>query len=425
MAYNEAVEMFSPRAVEVTADNLAAAGRYLESMQARGGTNIHDALIESLRQPPENDRLPIVLFLTDGRPTIGRTDEKSIRAAAESANRYGKRVFTFGVGVDVNSPLLEHVASESRGTATFVLPGEDIELKVARMFERLSGPVLASPQLTVLDEHGRPAAGRTRDLIPWRLPDLFDRDQLVLLGQYLGDGPLVFRLSGHCPDGKRSFQFRFDLDKATTRNSFVPRLWAQRKIAVLVDAIRASGAERPGARPEVADPRVKELVDEIVRLSTEFGVLTEYTAFLAREGTDLTRTEQLAREAWHSFDARARQVRSGLGAINQDVNLRSQKSAGQLNYRNSYWDANMDRAQVTSVQQVADRAFYRKGGRWVDSRLVNQTDAGAAQRAVEYGSEEHMELARQLARDNRQGALMMHGEILLDVDGQAVLVRNQ
>jgi hypothetical protein len=85
----------------------------------------------------------------------------------------------------------------------------------------------------------------------------------------------------------------------------------------------------------------------------------------------------------------------------------------------------MDRAQVTSVQQVADRAFYRKGGRWVDSRLVNQTDAGAAQRAVAFGSEEYMELARHLARDNRQGALMMPGEILLDVDGQVVLVRNQ
>ena len=159
----------------------------------------------------------------------------------------------------------------------------------------------------------------------------------------------------------------------------MPRLWAQRKIAVLVDAIRTSGAECRGSwPPEVADPRVKELVDEIVRLSTEFGVLTEYTAFLAREGTDLTRREQVAAEAWRNFDTRARQVRSGLGAVNQDMNSRSQKSASQLNYRNAYWDANMDRAQIASVQQVADRAFYQKAGRWVDSRLVNQTDAGAA-----------------------------------------------
>ena len=64
----------------------------------------------------------------------------------------------------------------------------------------------------------------------------------------------------------------------------MPRLWASRKIAVLIDAVRQMGAD-PAA--SVNDPKIKELIDEIVRLSTEFGILTEYTAFLAREGTDL------------------------------------------------------------------------------------------------------------------------------------------
>ena len=176
--------------------------------------------------------------------------------------------------------------------------------------------------------------------------------------------------------------------------------------------------------PETPIPGSRRLVAEIVRLSTEFGVLTEYTAFLAREGTDLSQSEQVAAEAWHNLDTRARQVRSGLDAVNQELNSLTQKTGSQLNYRNTYWDANMDRAQVASVQQVADRAFYQKAGRWVDSRLVERAAAGSTPRIVEFGSEEFLELAHRLARESRQGSIMMRGEILLMVDGQAVLVKN-
>ena len=246
-----------------------------------------------------------------------------------------------------------------------------------------------------------------------------------MLGQYVGDEPLVFRLSGRSRERRRTFEFRFDLHKATTRNSFVPRLWAQRKIAVLVDAIRTSGADPSAVSAGRADPRVGELVDEIVRLSTEFGALTEYTAFLAREGTNLARRDALAAEAWRNLDARAVQTRSGRDSVNQELNSLAQKSASQLNYRNSYWDSDLQRAQVASVQQVADRAFYQKAGRWVDSRLVDQADRGSAQRVVEFGSQEFLDLAHRLARQNRQGSLMMRGEILLEIDGQSILVRNK
>ncbi|MFV1964731.1 MAG: VIT domain-containing protein, partial [Pirellulaceae bacterium] len=112
--YNEGVDVFSTRAVIRDEANVAAARRYLNGALARGGTNIHDPLVEALRQEPTRDRLPIVLFLTDGRPTIGQTNEKLIRDAVRSANPYDKRVFTFGVGVDVNSPLLENIAYETR-----------------------------------------------------------------------------------------------------------------------------------------------------------------------------------------------------------------------------------------------------------------------------------------------------------------------
>ena len=139
----------------------------------------------------------MVLFLTDGRPTIGKTSEKTIRELAKEANPHKRRIFTFGVGVDVNSPLLENLAFQSRGTSTFVLPDEDIEVKIARVFERLAGPALANPTLKVLDENGKPAHGRVSDMLPVLLPDLFHGDQLVLLGRYTDNKPVKFQLSGN------------------------------------------------------------------------------------------------------------------------------------------------------------------------------------------------------------------------------------
>ena len=139
----------------------------------------------------------------------------------------------------MNTPLLEKIAYENRGFTTFVLPAEDVEVKVGRVFDRLKGPVLADPELVI----GGDGPRRASELIPDRLPDLFEGDQIVLLGRYRGDDPLEFTLRGNHRGTPRTFQFRLPLDGATTRNGFVPRLWAGRKIGLLVDAVRRQGAD--------------------------------------------------------------------------------------------------------------------------------------------------------------------------------------
>jgi len=365
--------------------------------------------------------LPIVLFLTDGLPTVGNTSEIAIRELVMKANLHKRRVFTFGVGVDVNAPLLEKIADESRARAEFVLPKEDVEVKVGRVFKRLTGPVLADGKLEVVNENGEPALGRTRDIMPQTLPDLFEGDQLTLLGQYVGEEPVTFKITGNYMGKERKFRFTFTFDKADKRNGFVSRLWASRKIAELIDAVRQMGADSAVSK---SDPKVKELVDEIVRLSTEFGILTEYTAFLAREGTDFGDRVRVLEEASTSLERRAMRSRSGYGAVNQSFNMAEQKNAGTLNMRNDYYDERMNRVSITSVQQINDRAYYRRGGRWIDSDLVEKESLIEAKKIIEFGTKEFFELAERLAKENRQGSIALHGDILLMIDGEAVLVRN-
>ena len=428
--YSDSVASMSSKPVAKDKATMKEAREYIRKIEASGGTNLHDAVLEALSPKPKEGLLPIVLFLTDGLPTVGVKDERRIREDATAANKFHRRIFTFGVGYDVNAPLLTNLAQTTRATGTFVLPNEDVEAKVSQVFRRLKGPVLDSPKLAVVDKTGEPVSHpRVSDLMPGALPDLFEGDQLVVLGKYKDEQPIRFRLSGQFNGGTRDFTYSFNLDKATTRNNFVPRLWASRKIAMLIEEIRQNGADI-ASNPALAhaspptDPKLKELVDEIVRLSLEFGILTEYTAFLAREGTDLGRMEDLSKNTTYNLQQRAQMTRTGIGAVNQSVNNDLQVRQDARNGRNAYFDENMKQQEIRSVQQVNDRAMFRQKDMWVDSQSINNNGAKVDQ-TVQLGTPEYDTLLTRLVRENRNGSIAVGQEVLINVDGKNVLVKNE
>ncbi len=439
--YSDTVAKFSEQPVIKDQKILGQARNYIKRIKSDGGTNIHDALVEALRQPPTEKMLPLTIFLTDGLPTVGVTGEARIRKAVVETNVHKRRIFSFGVGFDLNAPLLTSISNATRATPTFVFPHENVEAKVSQVFKRLSGPVLAEPRLATLDSTGAVTTRAVRDLLPIELNDLFEGDQLVLLGQYQTDEPLHFRLSGNYLGTPRTFDLKFDLSKATTRNAFVPRLWASRKIARLVEIITEAGAENTAShstritssvaynsaamRPPTHtadDPKLKELVDEIVRLSTEYGVLTEYTAFLATDGTDLSNLESLNVRARESLVNNAQNVRSGMGGVTQAANNSTQMSQSNMNRSNSYVAQNMQRVEITTVQQITDRTFFKRNNRWVDSNAL-KNESAKPDRVVEFGTPEFYKLVDQLLHEGREGILALSGELLLMVDGKTVLIK--
>jgi Ca-activated chloride channel family protein len=324
----------------------------------------------------------------------------------------------------VNVPLLDAIAEATRAVTTYVLPDEDVETKVARTFARLDHPVLAEPRLWTVDSEGK-ASARVSEMLPARLPDLFAPDQLVVLGQYRGDDDVRFVLGGDTPAGRKQHQFVLPVRSATTRHAFVPRLWASRQIAFLVDELRQQGADPAalGARAvdPFANPRLRELRDEILRLSTKFGVLGEYTAFLATEGNDLGNWHALTMACQNELNGRAMRTRSGAGAVNQGSNLWTQKAQERTNYRNSWVDHNMQPVETTAIQQICDRAFFRRGDRWIDGNSVVNKRLDADERIV-FGSDRYEALRQRLEAEGRGGVLSLRGELLLEVDGRNVLI---
>jgi Ca-activated chloride channel family protein len=420
--YSDSVARFSENPVIKTNQTLAKARAYLKALRANGGTNIHDALVEALRQTPTPEMLPLIIFLTDGLPTVGQVKETAIREAVKATNTHHRRIFSFGLGFDVNAPLLTSIANDTRAVATFVFPRENVEGKVSQVFRRLSGPVLSDPQLVTLEPNGTVTTQAVRELMPAQLNDVFEGDQIILLGQYQSSDPLNFRIAGNYLGQPRTFDLKFDLNGATTRNAFVPRLWASRKIARLIEEITKAGAD--ANRPDPAnDPRMKELVGEIVRLSTEYGILTEYTSFLATEGTDLTQTVWLTGRAVQELSVNAQQNRTGMGGVTQAMNNSVQLRQATSNRSNGYLNQNMQRVEVTNVQQITDRTFFRRNNRWVDASALSREKDPKPDRTIEFGTDEFYQLVDRLVAEGRQGILALSGEMLLLIDGKTVLVK--
>ncbi len=407
------------------ANTMKVAREFVASIRPHGGTNIHDALLEALRAPTMKGTLPLVLFLTDGLPTVGPTSERDLFKLIQTGNPRNRRVFCFGVGHDVNVPLLDRIADETRAVTTYVLPEEDVEVKVARTFARLDHPVLAEPTLITVDANGQPVA-RTVEVLPRRINDLFQGGQLVVLGQYKGDADLRFELHGRTPAGEKRYGFTMPVSSATTRHAFVPRLWASRQIAFLVDELRQQGGDlgAPFGAPRrdpFADPRLRELRDEILRLSARFGVLGEYTAFLATEGSKLDDWASLSMACQNSLQGRAVVTRSGAGAVNQAQNLWAQKAQTVANPRNLYLDHNLNRVELSQALQVCDRAFFLRGNRWVDGNSVVAKSIKPDE-VIEFASARYFQLNNELAKQGNSGVLSLKGEILLAIGGKNVLI---
>ncbi|MCA8971803.1 MAG: VWA domain-containing protein, partial [Planctomycetes bacterium] len=248
-----------------------------KSLEARGGTNIHEALTQALSAENDSECVPIVVFLTDGLPTVGMTDEKDLLSACRQANGAGARVFVFGVGNDVNTRFLDTVAGETRGARDYVQPGEDLEVKVSGLFEKLAHPVMTDLALVADDV-------RLDRMVPKKLPDLFRGSHLVVAGRYRGCGSIALRLRGKVGGESKEFVYDATFPECATENDFVATLWAQRRIGQLVDQLRLHGQS-------------PELVAEVKRLGREHGIVTPWTSQLVVE-----ESERLARFAMHGDD---------------------------------------------------------------------------------------------------------------------------
>ncbi len=393
--------------------------RFADTLIAQGGTDIagaFDTAVSCLGTDPA--RPSYIVFMTDGKPTMGETTDPrkilaKVTAAKARPNGESIRLFTWGVGYDVDTHLLDDMANQGGGVSEYVRPEEDIAVKVAAFANKASMPVLTGLDFKLIGTKVQLA-----NMLPRALPDLYAGGQLVLLGRYTGDGDVAMELTGRVNGKVEKFTYENKFAATEAKGQFIELLWAQRRIGHLLDQIRLHG-------------ETKELVDDVIRLSKEYGIQTPYTSNLILEDNF-----QLGHES--SPMPRRKSVLSGGNGLKPETEraldmvvlkrdaapapvavpepmpekpaeaaARAEEKQSNENFARRFADkdgrAGVDVARRLRALKEAEQSgtagmlfrktagtrFFTYDGVWVDERFT----AGAAMTTVKFGSEAYFKLA--------------------------------
>ncbi len=434
--FSTAAEAFEEGLMQATEQNVEMALAYVETLEARGGTALCGALLKGLEMAPEGERPYLLVLVTDGKPTIGTVEPDAIVEEVRKANKKNVRVFSFGIAESLDVPLLDSITETTRGYSEYVAPGREIETAVSSFFRKVSHPVLAGLEV----EFGRV---KVSEMYPRELPDLFRGSQVLVFGRYSGSAEVAVRLTGTIKGERREFAYDAAFPETTPGNDFIPHLWAQRKIAYLLDEIRLHGEN-------------EELVDEVVRLSTEYGIATPYTSYLVLEDEDayvrhgIVRAEALSaaerfvprgraaatkeREDLRGAFLRQRRLEEtrafvkdfvragGVGRKVQDEAARSGPGAVRVSRTLRRWKEARRAGEGglsavrTRLRKAGDKTFVQLHGVFVDTEFKE----GMKELKLKWGSDAYFAALRALPE--LKDYLALGEDVIVVIEGKALIV---
>ena len=382
--------------------NIAEAREFIEDLKAIGGTNIDEALEKALSAQSRKDRPYMVVFITDGRPTIGVTEEDDLLKKLKVNNSDNTRIFTFGIGEDINTHLLDKITEHTKAFRSYILPDEDIEVKISNFYTKVSSPVLTDVYL------GFSRGVNASQIYPKALPDLFRGSSLTVLGRYENEGSRVL-LMGKLNGQKKSYSYEVTLsNNRHEEHDFIPPLWAARAVGYLLDQIRLHGED-------------KELVDEVVALAKEYGIVTPYTSYLILEDEALSRNTRRAGpgrppvvqpDFWErnsSMDIAEEEYsgmkrKEGAGSVRSSQEIQSLNKASTIGqtrqgqsrmYSRSPMSGNAHESKSVEQQyrNIQGRAFYQNTlNSWTDAEVLSPKNQTAKRQRIAFASEEYFDL---------------------------------
>ena len=376
IAFSSSVRRFREEFVPATRDNVTSVREFIAGLGAEGGTNIAGALEAALDTPAGLERLGMILFLTDGVPSVG--EQAPDRIAEEAAARIGTaRIFTVGIGHDVNTYLLDRLATRGRGSVEYVPPGASVEAAMGTLLAKLRFPAL-------VDLRMGESPVRLSQVFPSQLPDLFLGEELVVFGRYQGQGRGSIEVTGRRNGRQERLVVPAVFARNEPGNDFIPRLWASRQIGALTRQIRLEGSS-------------PALVSQVRDLGLRYGILTEYTSYLVQEPGQLAGPRDIRLEDDRLDQSAAPAAQTGVRAFERasgSAKLSEVKTLAAAD------EAARDRISALSPGQAPVGELRRVGGRIFILRGQVWTDAGHADRIsvteIAAYSRAYFDLVRQL-----------------------------
>lgn len=344
---------------------------FVDRLDALGSTDINRALLEAIGLADE-ERPTTLIFLTDGLATEGVQDTAAILKNVKAATPENVRIFSFGVGDDVDTDLLDQLSLDHSGTSAYVLPGQKIDEEVSAFYSKVSTPVLSDVKINF---HGV----TVDQLYPENIPDLFAGNQLVLVGRYREGGPATVDLEGTVNGKAQSFTYPDLHFRDVGGEEFIPRLWATRAVGYYLTQIRLKGEKQ-------------EWIDSIVLLSTRYGIITPYTSFLIQEEDIFTPAGRTrAVEGFEDYVAKEAAAPSfGAGAVEKaafESSLSSASSPAAAPAEIYVGDEEEPLSASEAVKYVGSKAFLLRNDTWIDTVFK-----GEETEKIEFLSPEYFDL---------------------------------
>jgi Ca-activated chloride channel family protein len=388
-------ETLFKKLVPASKKNRNKAEKFVNAIKPIGGTAVEEALalaIDNLKKTSNEKRRPRqIVFITDGQPTLGATDERVLVNGVERQLKdsgENARVFCFGIGSDINTHLLDRLARATNADAQFALPSEDIEHKISQFYSKFAEPVYSDLSIDIA------GVDWIRSQTPKVLPDLFRGDQLVILGRFKrADDKGKLLLKGTFRGEEESFTFPLSLTRTGKQNRFIPRLWAVRRVGWLLEQIRLNGES-------------DELKAEVTALAREYAIVTPYTSWLILED-EARRNVPMTHRSLRDFDnAPVRRSELGakadafensksgddaLAAAASEVDLKGAQniSAQSRATLRSRFSAGGTAAPIeTQSCLINGKSFYWNSGQWVDS-ASQSLPADVPVKQIEFGSKDY------------------------------------
>jgi len=379
-------------------NNISDALKFIENLKPIGGTNIDEALEKALSVKTKDNRPYFIVFITDGKPTVGITNEDELLKKVQKTNAANTRIFTFGIGEDLNTHLLDKITEATHAYRSYILPSEDIEVKISNFYTKISSPVLTDLQLTF----GRNLS--VYDTYPKDLGDLFKGTSLTVMGRYklIANQKSSVTIKGKVNGETQSFTYDIALPENHTDHEFIPPLWAARAVGYLLDQIRLHGED-------------KELIGEVVELAKKYGIVTPYTSYLILEDNAQTirppRPEDPMphlRQVPKSFqngeskkEYSDMQQSEGAGSVRSSQEVQNLSKAdnidqtrqgqNRMNQQTSEDDYNTSVAN--QYRNIQGRAIYQTElNQWIDSDVYIHSKAKVTR--IQFGSKEYFELLK-------------------------------
>jgi len=382
--------------------NLEQAREFIDKLRAIGGTNIDEALTLAAGMKKRKGRPYMIVFLTDGKPTIGETNEELLLKKIKTNNISNLRIFTFGIGNDINIHLLDKITEMTRAFRSYISPAEDIEIKVSNFYTKVQSPIMTDIKLNF----GKGI--RVSKTYPIHLPDLFKGSSITLMGRYRGYGDADIVLTGMVRNREKEIKFnaaggfKTANDTDAQKNDFIPPLWAARRVGYLLDQIRLHGKD-------------KELVEEITHLARIYGILTPYTSYLIVEDEKDNVRRRVIRDEDQTLGQIARRDRrfemrnveeySGLKRKSGAPGVRASKEVQELNVADNFAHTRQGKSRLNftdkegsirnlaqQVKNIQGRAIYNTGKFWVDSQV--QLQKSQRVNRIQFASENYFKLLK-------------------------------